>query len=213
MQKKRYIVFIGLFALVGYFGWLLGKYAKQEDGVDQQSVNFSVGESTPRSEIIHFDSADKDNSLRKLSRLLGEGLYAAAVDYYLSIQERGSEQQINSARITILRFAEDLQKKSQHKNTINLLAQYTEQEFRDVQALLMLAKSYVASEDYKEALNHLYRAKGYAYTSQQLTQITGIIRKTITDITRKLDGAEGRDRLLPIYEQLTQLEPDYALYY
>ncbi|HAJ93012.1 MAG TPA: hypothetical protein DCO71_10435, partial [Gammaproteobacteria bacterium] len=80
-------------------------------------------------------------------------------------------------------------------------------------ARLLLAEAYYGQQDYLAAIAQLYEARGVAYRPEMLARITQRIRLVVNkqaELYREDTDSRG---LLTLYQELTQLEPDYAAWF
>jgi clan AA aspartic protease (TIGR02281 family) len=81
---------------------------------------------------------------------------------------------------------------------------------RDVEARMLLAEVHAGRKDYRQAIDQLYVAKGYAYQPARLERLSGRIRALVAEHVAVLKRTGDAAGLLEFYQHLTQLEPSHA---
>ena len=161
-----------------------------------------AGSTVPNStEYVHVDD---------MSSLLQRDEFEAAVARYESFQFQLDEMAAADARNEILSHASQLITESRFSLAEQLLQRFLVATFRDVEARMLLASVYLGEQNLDAAIAQLYEARGHAYRPIMLQRISSLIRSTVADRAASLKGNNDHSALLALYQQLTQLEPDYA---
>ena len=152
-------------------------------------------------EYVHVDN---------MSSLLQRDEFEAAVARYESLQFQLDEMAAADARNEILSHASQLVTESRFRLAEQLLQRFLVATFRDVEARMLLARVYLDEQNLDAAIAQLYEARGHAYRPIMLQRISSLVRSTVAERAASLKGNNDQNALLALYQQLTQLEPDYA---
>jgi clan AA aspartic protease (TIGR02281 family) len=145
-----------------------------------------------------------------VTQLLQRHAYPEAVARYDSLQALTDTAGMQQARAAILLHAQERVKSRDFAAAAQLLQRFLVAAYRDPEARLLLAETYHGQQDYLAAMAQLYEARGAAYRPAMLARITRRIRLVVSkqaELYRKNADSRG---LLALYQELTQLEPDYA---
>jgi clan AA aspartic protease (TIGR02281 family) len=198
-------------------GLIMGWYAHERWGA--VSVQYVVSEApfvsptidtrqpVTASEPLVGEHADS------VTRLLQRHAYPEAVARYDSLQALTDTAGMQQARAAILLHAQALVKSQEFAAAAQLLQRFLVAAYRDTEARLLLAETYFGQQDYLAAIAQLYEARGAAYRPEMLARITRRIRFVANkqaELYRKNADSRG---LLALYQELTQLEPDYAAWF
>ena len=156
------------------------------------------------SELLVSEHADS------VTQLLQRHAYPEAVARYDSLQALTDTAGMQQARAAILLHAQERVKSRDFAAAAQLLQRFLVAAYRDAEARLLLAETYHGQQDYLAAMAQLYEARGAAYRPEMLARITRRIRLVVSkqaELYRKNADSRG---LLALYQELTQLEPDYA---
>ena len=198
-------------------GLVLGWYAHQRWGAEPvQSTTaeiplvspiISTGPPATVSSSLLVGHADT------IKQLLQRQAYPEAVVRYESLHALADEAGMEQARAAILLHAQGLLKSRDFAAAEQLLQGFLLTAYRDTDARLLLAEVYYGQQDYLAAIEQLYEARGAAYRPEMLARITRRIRIVVNEqagLYRKNADSRG---LLTLFQNLTQLEPDYAAYF
>lgn len=148
-----------------------------------------------------------------VTKLLQRHAYPEAVARYDSLQALADTAGMQQAKAAILSRAHELVKSRDFAAAAQLLHLFLVVAYRDIDARLLLAETYFGQQDYLAASAQLYEARGAAYRPEMLARITRRIRFVVNkqaELYRKNADSRG---LLALYQELTQLEPDYAAWF
>ncbi|MDC1286391.1 TIGR02281 family clan AA aspartic protease [Gammaproteobacteria bacterium] len=145
-----------------------------------------------------------------ISSLLQREEFEAVVARYESLQFQLDDKAAADARSKILSYASQLVAESRFGLAEQLLQRFLIATFRDVEARMLLARVYLGELNLAAAIDQLYEARGHAYQPIMLQRVTSRIRSTVAERAASLKGNNDPQALLALYQQLTQLEPDYA---
>jgi clan AA aspartic protease (TIGR02281 family) len=171
------------------------------------SPTIDAGQSATASEPV------LDGHAESVTRLLQRHAYPEAVARYDSLQALTDTAGMQQARAAILLHAQALVKSQEFAAAAQLLQRFLVAAYRDTEARLLLAETYYGQQDYLAAIAQLYEARGAAYRPEMLARITRRIRFVANkqaELYRKNVDSRG---LLALYQELTQLQPDYAAWF
>lgn len=166
----------------------------------------SVNPERSSTELTSTEYAHVDD----ISSLLQRDEFEAVVARYESLQFQLDDMAAADARNKILSHASQLVAESRFSLAEQLLQRFLVATFRDVEARMLLARVYLGELNVDAAIDQLYEARGHAYRPIMLQRITSRIRSTVAERAASLKGNNDQNALLALYQQLTQLEPDYA---
>ena len=171
------------------------------------SPTIDVGQSATASEPVLGEHADS------VTQLLQRHAYPEAVARYDSLQALTDTAGMQQARAAILLHVQERVKSQDFAAAAQLLQRFLVSAYRDAEARLLLAEVYYGQQDYRAAITQLFAARGAAYRPEMLARITRRIRLVANkqaELYRK--NADNRG-LLALYQELTQLQPDYAAWF
>jgi len=148
-----------------------------------------------------------------VSQLLQRHAYPEAVARYESWQDLADAAGMQRARAAILLHTQDLVKAQDFAAAARLLQRFLLTAYRDTDARLLLAEAYYGQQDYLAAIEQLYEARGAAYRPEMLARITRRIRVVVNEQAGWYRKNADNRGLLTLFQNLTQLEPDYAAYF
>ena len=140
-------------------------------------------------------------------------MLAAAVERYEISQARADSAGMQQARDAVLLYAQQQIKAGDYVAVVQWLQRFLQASYRDVDARLLLADVFYRQQDYHDAIAQLYEAKAYAFRPEMLARITRRIRNVVDEQARKYSEDQNSAALLQLFQNVTQLEPDYAAYF
>jgi len=146
-------------------------------------------------------------------QLLQRHAYLEAVARYDALQALADAAGAQQARAAILLHAQALVKSQEFVTASQLLQRFLVAAYRDTDARLLLAETYYGQQDYLAAIAQLYEARGVAYRPEMLARITRRIRFVVNEQAELYRNNENSSGLLALYQELTQLQPDYAAWF
>jgi clan AA aspartic protease (TIGR02281 family) len=198
-------------------GLVLGWYAHERWGADP------VQHAVPEAPLVSpapdaglpatAREAVSAGQVDSVTQLLQRHAYPEAVARYESWQDLADAAGMQRARAAILLHAQELVRAQDFAAAARLLQRFLLAAYRDTEVRLLLAEVYYGQQDYLAAIEQLYEARGAAYRPEMLARITRRIRVVVNEqagLYRK--NADNRG-LLTLFQNLTQLEPDYAAYF
>ncbi len=207
----------GLLVLALLAGWGLGWYTRDYWGPE---VHVSPAPPRPMPSSAAGVPKPADNgsapgpeSRDNIQHLLERKAFARALESYEALQARADESAIQRARSQLLAHARQLSMHADYLSAIQLLQLYLEISYRDAEARMLLADAYRGNKELRPAIEQLYEAKGQAYRTETLDQLTWRIRAVATEYASALQQRSDNSGLLELYQDLTQLEPSYAPYF
>jgi clan AA aspartic protease (TIGR02281 family) len=210
---RRFVV--GL--LVFMAGWGLGWYAHHFLGADRgqvaQPVNPALPNVTPPENMTAVITPVVTGAGDSMEGLLARDAFDAALERYEALQARADDAAVADARSRILSHAGQLVADGRFSQAVQLLQRFLVAAYRDVDARILLAEAYHGQDDLLAAIDQLYEARGHAYRPDVMQRITGRIRSIVTELSRSLKRNDDQEALLVLYQHLTQLEPDHALWF
>ncbi len=150
---------------------------------------------------------------QEVARLLQDDAFQAAVERYEALRATGDDSAAQRAREQILARARVLIAYGAQGRAEQLLQLYLLNDHRDPEARMLLADAYSGRRDFRQAIDQLYEARGYAYLPAELERLTRRIRLAVADQVAVLKQAGDQAALLELYQHLAQLEPSYAPYF
>ena len=175
----------------------------------QQTYNLGGYHAEPSTVETNKEISSADG----IQTLLRTGNYRDAIALYSQQLNTVSEQESNTSRRHILQYARDLFQSGSYTNALQLLNQYLEIQFRDVDALLLKADVLARQNEYNGQIDALYDAKSYAYQQPVIARITDDIRNTVDSYQQHLLKKKRYAELLDLFHKLVYLEPDYSPYF
>jgi clan AA aspartic protease (TIGR02281 family) len=142
--------------------------------------------------------------------LLQRNEFETVVERYEVLQDEVGDESVEATRAHILSFAQQLIAQRQIGLAEQLLQRFLIASYRDVEARILLAKVYLVEENFHAAIDQFYEAKGYAYRPAMLQRISSQIQSMVAELAPALKRNNDKNALLALYQQLTQLEPEYA---
>ena len=144
---------------------------------------------------------------------LRRGEFEAVMADYPVIQRKLSENDSATYKKIIIDHAESLRKSGQPAFARALLTLYLRQEYRDVSALLVMARIYQDANDEMQALEVLFQAKSYAYTPELIERTDQAVRSLVRNYNAQLSARKDYIAQLNLYKRLTELEPEHTDHY
>jgi clan AA aspartic protease (TIGR02281 family) len=198
-------------------GLLLGWFAHEHWGavmpkqaVSEYPVFTPAYESHPSPTQDSLSVSSQGNTVSAVSQ---RGTLAAAVERYEISQARGDADGMQQARDAVLLYAQQGVKAGDYVAVAQWLQRFLQASYRDVEARLLLADVFYGQQDYHGAIDQLYEAKAYAFRPEMLTHITRRIRNVVNEQANKYSEDQNNAGLLSLFQNVTQLEPDYAAYF
>jgi clan AA aspartic protease (TIGR02281 family) len=148
-----------------------------------------------------------------IRQLLENKAFARAMERYEALQAQADDAAVQRARVLLLAHASRLIAQADYRSAIQLLQLYLQVDYRDVESRMLLADAYRGEKDLHAAIEQLYEAKGHAWRTEILEELTRRIRTLVTDYADSLKQSGDTASLLELYQDLTQLEPSYAPYF
>ena len=142
--------------------------------------------------------------------LLQRNEFEVVVERYESLQAQPDDAGAANARRQILSHARQLIAGSRFSLAEQLLQRFLVAAHRDVEARMLLAETYHGEQDLQAAIDQLYEVRGYAYRPLMLQRIKSRIRTMVAELASSLKANSDQNALLVLYQNLTQLEPEYA---
>jgi len=144
---------------------------------------------------------------------LRKGEFEAVMADYPDVQRELSDSDVIALKKIIIDHAQALLESDQPVVARALLTLYLQQEYRDVSALLLLARIYQDTNDDMEAIETLFRARSYAYNPVEIEQTNKATRSAVRNYTTQLSARKDYITQLYLYKRLTELEPEYTLHF
>jgi clan AA aspartic protease (TIGR02281 family) len=200
--------------LIFMAGWGLSWFTYNNPGKDplhsvQPVINTPSKPVNPErasTELISTEYVHVDD----ITSLLQRDEFEAVVARYESFQFQLDDIAAADSRNKILSHASQLIEESRFSPAEQLLQRFLVARFRDPEARMLLARVYLGEQNVDAAIDQLYEARGHAYRPIMLQRITSRIRSTVAERAASLQRNNDQNALLALYQQLTQLEPDYA---
>jgi clan AA aspartic protease (TIGR02281 family) len=132
------------------------------------------------------------------------------MERYEALQDEVGGETVQATRAHILSYSHQLIAQRQISLAEQLLQRFLVASYRDVEARMLLAKVYLVEENFHAAIDQFYEARGYAYRPAMLQRISSRIQSMVAELAPALKRNNDKNALLALYQQLTQLEPEYA---
>ncbi len=144
---------------------------------------------------------------------LRRGEFDEVMAKYPDIQSKLSKSDAIKHKKIIIGHVQSLSKSGQSTTAHALLTLYLKHEYRDVLALLLMAKLYQDAGNEMEAIEVLFQAKSYTHTPELIKQTVKAIRSAVKNYDTQLLIRKDYIALLDLYKRLTELEPEHALHF
>ena len=206
----RFIIGLLIFAT----GWGLARLMySSSDSDPQKSVQPAI--QVPSISIDSDQSATgftqtESGHVGDMANLLQGYEFEAALERYEMLLAEEEDETVAAVRAQILSFARQLIAQLHTDLAAQLLQRFLLTSHRDAEARILLAEAYLNEENIHAAIDQFYEARGYAFRPAMLQRINTRIRSAVTELARSLELNNDQNTLLALYQQLTQLEPDYA---
>ncbi|MEN8760820.1 MAG: TIGR02281 family clan AA aspartic protease [Thiogranum sp.] len=203
-------------------GWVLGWHTHRHWSAQDisPSAELRPGSSLPGGagrNSVRFGQEDQyvaDKPGSPLSsvfeKMLSTGQYQQAMQLFNAPDSQSSREQY---RVTLIQYLNTLLQVKDYLHADQILSAYLNEEYRDVDVLLLRARLYWLQGQHRQAIETLYDAKSYEYRAPQLALIAERIRTYVADHDRQLQIADEQLTRLALYEYLVQVEPDYSPYF
>jgi clan AA aspartic protease (TIGR02281 family) len=156
--------------------------------------------------------ADKPGSPESpaFEELLLTGQYQHAIQLFNAQDSQPGREQY---RTTFIQHLNTLLRVKDYLHADQILSAYLNEEYRDVDVLLLRARLYWLQGHHIQAIETLYDAKSYEYRTPHIALITQRIRTYVADYDRQLQNTEEQQTRLALYEYLVRMEPDHSPYF
>jgi len=144
---------------------------------------------------------------------LRRGEFEAVMAQYPGIQSKLSKSDAIKLKKIIIDHVQSLRKSGQSTIAHALLTLYLKYEYRDVLALLLMAKIHQDAGNEMEAIEVLFKAISYAHTPELINQTVKSVRSAVKNYNTQLLIQKDYIAQLNLYKRLTELEPEYALHF
>jgi len=195
-----------------FAGWMLGWHSHQHWSSRDISPPGDASKSSIQVGQADQQGADKPGSPQRtvFEEMLLTGQYQNAIQLFDSQDSQPGREQY---RTILIEHLNTLLRINDYLHAGQILSAYLNEEYRDVDVLLLRARLYWLQGHYRHAIETLYDAKSYEYRAPQLALITERIRTYVADYDRQLENTDEQQTRLALYEYLVQVEPDYPPYF
>lgn len=177
------------------------------------SISADSGETPLPESAAAKPTANSVSILNITLERLRKGEFEAVMAEYPDIQSELSESDAMAHRKIIIDHARALLESGQPVIARALLTLYLRQEYRDVSALLLMARIHRDTGNDMEAIEVLFQARSYAYTPGLIEQTDRAVRSAARRFNAQLSARKDYIAQLNLYQRLTELEPEYTLHY
>lgn len=146
------------------------------------------------------------------TRFLTDRQFSKAIELYQDVYTRYNESVSSQLRNELFAHSAELAK-IDLELAAQALSTYVTVFYRDVDALLRLAKIREHQQDYQQSLLRLQQAHAAAHTQADLEHIQSRINRVIGVLTQKLATSKDHDGLVSLYRTLIEQQPNHAPYY
>lgn len=205
-------------ALVGVgMGWYLHAYLSPPSGTANSQTTLVAPEPVDlrgyhtQVPITAAETVEPDKN--QLQIYLRAKNFSDAIAYFNRLLDSTSKQESDRLRLTILEYAETLNREKSVHDALRLLNLYLEHNYKDVDALRLKASILATQKDYKQQIEVLYEAKAYAYLERDIETIAHDIRVSVDNYKQFLLDLQNHAELLNLFQNLVYQEPDYSPYF
>jgi clan AA aspartic protease (TIGR02281 family) len=185
----------------------------QTSSAAAQSISHANAENALRQSDKAKQTGTSASMLDVMIERLKHGEFEAVMAQYPVLQSTLSESDAIRHKRIIVGHARSLLKSGQPVNAYALLSLYLKYEYRDISALLLMAKIHQDADNEMEAIEVLFQAKSYAYTPQLIEQTDSAIRSAVKHYSAQLLSRKDYIAQLNLYKRLTELEPEYTMHF
>ena len=205
-----------------FAGWMLGwqshRHLSSLDTLPTRELQHGSGfvsesgKSSVQTRLADQQPVEKTGSVDRsgFEEMLLSGQYQNAVQLFNSQDSQPGKEKY---RTILIQHLNTLLRIKNYHHAGQLMSAYLDEEYRDVDVLLLRAKLYWLRGRHMRAIESLYEAKSYEYRTPRLALITERIRKYVADYERQLGTTGEQQTRLGLYEYLVQLEPDHSPYF
>jgi clan AA aspartic protease (TIGR02281 family) len=207
----------GVLVLALITGWGLGWYARDrwesEPPADRVAPDVIPAASSVVAETDTPVELRRPEAGDTFRQLLESKAFERAMDRYEALQAQADDASVQRARVQLLEHARRLVAQADYPSAIQLLQLFLQNDYRDVEARLLLANAWQGEGDLRAAIGQLYEAKGQAWRPETLEALTSRIRAVVAEFANVLKQRGDAAGLLELYQDLTRLEPSHAPYF
>jgi clan AA aspartic protease (TIGR02281 family) len=145
-------------------------------------------------------------------RLLANRQFSKAIELYQDIYTRYDESVSTHLRNVLFEKSAELANLDLEL-AAQALTSYVQVFYRDVDALLRLAKIHERQQDYQQSLLRLQEAHAAAHTQVDLEHIQSRIDRVISEFAQKLARSKDHNGLVSLYRAMIERQPNHAPYY
>ncbi len=145
-------------------------------------------------------------------RLLVNRQFSKAIELYQDVYTRYDESASSHLRNVLFEKSAELAKLDPEL-AAQALSSYVQVFYRDVDALLRLAKIHEHQQDYQQSVLRLQEAHAAAHSQADLEHIQSRIDRVTSDATQKLARNEDHNGLVSLYRAMIERQPNHAPYY
>jgi clan AA aspartic protease (TIGR02281 family) len=179
-----------------------------QDAVDTSAVN----EKYPVSAPAAANSSNHEWARDVFERLVANRQFSEAIELYQDVYTRYDESVSNHLRNVLFENSSELARLDPER-AAQLLTSYVQVFYRDVDALLKLAKIHEQQQDYQQSLLRLQEAYAAAHTQVDLEHIQSRIDRAIGELAQKLARTKDHNGLASLYRAMIERQPNHAPYY
>ena len=154
--------------------------------------------------------ASPDSPASRLLELLRQERYQAAVAWYDDVSRTLNDASNRALRDLIVDHARELQTSLQPERVSRLLGEYTGLFYKDVAALLLLARSQHSLGLFDAEIATLYQALNEAYQQTELSALRRQLQAAVGGRLAQLRTEQNPQAVISFYQDLLAREPDYG---
>lgn len=154
--------------------------------------------------------AKEKSEFQRFAELLTKGDYSNAIDRFSVLRPFLEKDEIESFTQIVLHQADRLAAQGQFQSALQILELYLKSEYSDTRVLELQATVLRKSGNLLSAIRSLYDARSYAYQTADLERLNAAIRSTTSEYAGMLQSREEYERLVELFQLVTNIEPDYA---
>ncbi len=224
-MRTRVILLVGLiFGAVFAVDWYWGTHKStalvtsvESRNHNPQSDKHSVGalavnKKHPLPAPGAVNTPNHERARDAFERLLANRQFSKAIELYQDIYTHYDESVSSQLRNVLFEKSAELAKLDLEL-AAQALTSYVQLFYRDVDALLRLARIHEQQQDHQQSLLRLQEAHAAAHTQVDLDHIQSRIDRVIGDFAQVLAKSKDHNGLVSLYRAMIERQPNHAPYY
>ncbi len=184
-----------------------------ERNFNQDAVGtLPVKEKRPLPALAAVTASNYGRARDVFERLLADRQFSKAIELYQDFYTRYDESVSSRLRNVLFEKSTELAKLDLEL-AAQALTSYVLVFYRDVDALLRLARIHEQQQDHQQSLLRLQEAHAAAHTPAELAHIQARIDRVLGDFTQKLASSKDHNGIVSLYRTMIERQPNHAPYY